>query len=197
MFIFSDEKYIAVNHCDKSQGLISTNVFVICTCNYELIRIIFVSFYEIVRSDLVSFGMSKVPPPKPTDSELEILHVLWQHGPATVRAINDHLSQRRQAEVGYTTTLKILQLMLEKALVRRDDADRSHVYRAAVREQETQGLLLDKFVDATFGGSALKLVMQALGSRQTSADELAQIRRLLNDIEIQNSTSNSDDDDHA
>ncbi len=73
--------------------------------------------------------------------------MLWQHGPATVRAINDHLSQRRQAEVGYTTT----------------------------------------FVDATFGGSALKLVMQALGSRQTSADELAQIRRLLNDIEIQNS----------
>ncbi|GAB2848452.1 hypothetical protein GCM10028824_24120 [Hymenobacter segetis] len=141
--------------------------------------------------------MSKAPPPKPTDSELEILHVLWQHGPATVRAINDHLSQRRQAEVGYTTTLKILQLMLEKALVRRDDADRSHVYRAAVREQETQGLLLDKFVDATFGGSALKLVMQALGSRQTSADELAQIRRLLNDIEIQNSTPNSDDDDHA
>ena len=99
--------------------------------------------------------------------------------------------------MGYTTTLKILQLMLEKALVRRDDADRSHVYRAAVREQETQGLLLDKFVDATFGGSALKLVMQALGSRPTSADELAQIRRLLNDIEIQNSTPNSDDDDHA
>ena len=161
------------------------------------IRIIFVSLYEIVRRCFVPFSMSKAPPPKPTDSELEILHVLWQHGPATVRAINDHLSQRRQAEVGYTTTLKILQLMLEKGLVRRDDADRSHVYRAAVREQETQGLLLDKFVDATFGGSALKLVMQALGSRQTSADELAQIRRLLNDIEIQNSTSNSDDDDHA
>ena len=142
--------------------------------------------------------MSKAPPPKPTDSELEILHVLWQHGPATVRAINDLLGQRRQAEVGYTTTLKILQLMLEKGLVRRDDADRSHVYRAAVREQETQGLLLDKFVDATFGGSALKLVMQALGSRKTSDDELAQIRRLLNDIEIQNSTSNpAEDDEHA
>ena len=139
--------------------------------------------------------MSEKPIPKPTDSELEILQVLWQHGPSTVRFVNDQLSQKR--EVGYTTTLKILQLMLEKALVRRDDADRSHVYRAAVREQETQGLLLDKFVDATFGGSALKLVMQALGSRQTSADELAQIRRLLNDIEIQNSTANSDDDDHA
>jgi len=134
-------------------------------------------------------------PPKPTDSELEILHVLWQHGPATVRTVNEQLSQHR--EVGYTTTLKIMQLMLEKGLVTRDDEGRSHIYRAAVREQDTQGLLLDKFVAATFGGSALKLVMQALGNRKTSADELAQIRRLLNDIEIQNanpSPSSSHDD---
>ncbi|MGI4884407.1 MAG: BlaI/MecI/CopY family transcriptional regulator [Janthinobacterium lividum] len=138
--------------------------------------------------------MSKAPP-KPTDSELEILHVLWLHGPATVRAINDELGQRRQAEVGYTTTLKLLQLMLDKGLVRRDDEGRSHVYRAAVREQDTQNLLLDKFVAATFGGSALKLVMQALGNRQTSADELAQLRRLLNDIEIQNSSTPTSDDD--
>ncbi|OGX90251.1 MULTISPECIES: BlaI/MecI/CopY family transcriptional regulator [Hymenobacter] len=139
--------------------------------------------------------MSKAPP-KPTDSELEILHVLWTHGPATVRAVNDELGQRRQAEVGYTTTLKLLQLMLDKGLVRRDDEGRSHVYRAAVREQDTQNLLLDKFVAATFGGSALKLVMQALGNRQTSADELAQLRRLLNDIEIQNSSTSTTDDDH-
>jgi len=133
-------------------------------------------------------------PPKPTDSELEILQVLWQHGPATVRLVNEQLSQNR--EVGYTTTLKIMQLMLEKGLVQRDDEGRSHIYRAAVREQDTQSLLLDKFVDATFGGSALKLVMQALGHRRTSPDELAQIRRLLNDIEIQNAnqpTPNSDD----
>ena len=142
--------------------------------------------------------MSKAPPPKPTESELEILHVLWQHGPATVRAVNDELGQRRRTEVGYTTTLKLLQLMLEKGLVRRDDEGRSHVYRAAVREQDTQNLLLDKFVTATFGGSALKLVMQALGNRQTSADELAQLRRLLNDIEIQNSSTLSPaDDEHA
>ncbi len=143
--------------------------------------------------------MSNSPPPKPTDSELEILHVLWQHGPATVRAVNDELGQRRRTEVGYTTTLKLLQLMLDKGLVRRDDEGRSHVYRAAVREQDTQNLLLDKFVAATFGGSALKLVMQALGNRQTSADELAQLRRLLNDIEIQNSSTLSPaaDDDHA
>jgi predicted transcriptional regulator len=124
--------------------------------------------------------MAKAPP-KPTDAELEILQVLWQHGPATVRTVNEQLSKSR--EVGYTTTLKI---MLEKGLVQRDDEGRSHIYRAAVREQDTQGLLLDRFVEATFGGSALKLVMQALGHRRTSPDELAQIRRLLNDIEIQN-----------
>nr|WP_245744865.1 BlaI/MecI/CopY family transcriptional regulator [Hymenobacter actinosclerus] len=125
--------------------------------------------------------------PKPTESELEILQVLWQHGPSTVRFVNDELSQRR--EVGYTTTLKLLQLMLEKGLALRDDDARTHVYRAAVREEETQGLLLDKFVDAAFGGSAMKLVMQALGNRRTSREELAQIRRLLNDIEIQNDSN--------
>ena len=137
--------------------------------------------------------MAKAPP-KPTDSELEILQVLWQDGPATVRTVNEQLSKSR--EVGYTTTLKIMQLMLEKGLVQRDDEGRSHIYRAAVREQDTQGLLLDRFVEATFGGSALKLVMQALGHRRTSPDELAQIRRLLNDIEIQNANQpipNSDD----
>jgi BlaI family penicillinase repressor len=138
--------------------------------------------------------MAKAPP-KPTDSELEILQVLWQDGPATVRTVNEQLSKSR--EVGYTTTLKIMQLMLEKGLVQRDDEGRSHIYRAAVREQDTQGLLLDRFVEATFGGSALKLVMQALGHRRTSPDELAQIRRLLNDIEIQNAnppTPNPHDD---
>ena len=124
--------------------------------------------------------MAKAPP-KPTESELEILHVLWQHGPVTVRFINDQLSQRR--EVGYTTTLKILQLMHEKGIVSRDDSSRTHVYAAAVRERETQGLLLDKFVESTFGGSAMKLVMQALGNRSTSREELAQIRTLLTEIE--------------
>jgi BlaI family penicillinase repressor len=139
--------------------------------------------------------MAKAPP-KPTDAELEILQVLWQDGPATVRTVNEQLSKSR--EVGYTTTLKIMQLMLEKGLVQRDDEGRSHIYRAAVREQDTQGLLLDRFVEATFGGSALKLVMQALGHRRTSPDELAQIRRLLNDIEIQNANqSTHKPDDNA
>ncbi|QIX60768.1 BlaI/MecI/CopY family transcriptional regulator [Hymenobacter lutimineralis] len=128
--------------------------------------------------------MSKSPPPKPTESELEILQVLWQHGPSTVRFVNDYLSEKR--EIGYTTTLKLLQLMLDKGLVHRDDESKTHVYRPAVRQEETQGLLLDRFVDATFGGSALKLVMQALGNRNTSREELDQIRTLLDEIENQN-----------
>lgn len=128
--------------------------------------------------------MSKAPPPKPTESELEILHVLWQHGPSTVRFVNEQLGRRRDGrEVGYTTTLKIMQLMHDKGLLARDDANRTHVYRAAVRERETQGLLLERFVDSAFGGSALKLVLQALGNRRTSREELAQIRTLLTEIE--------------
>jgi len=126
-------------------------------------------------------SMSTSPLPKPTESELEILQVLWQHGPSTVRFVNDQLSQKR--DVGYTTTLKLLQLMLEKGLVYRDDDTRTHIYRSAVRQEETQGLLLDRFVDTAFGGSAMKLVMQALGNRRTSREELDQIRSLLNEIE--------------
>lgn len=135
--------------------------------------------------------MNKSPAPKPTESELEILQVLWQHGPSTVRFVNDELSKKR--DVGYTTTLKLLQLMLEKVLVLREDSTKTHIYRAAVREEETQGLLLDRFVESAFGGSAMKLVMQALGNRTTSQEELQQIRRLLNDIEIKNDTTSTDD----
>lgn len=131
--------------------------------------------------------MSKSPLPKPTESELEILQVLWQHGPATVRFVNDELSKKR--DVGYTTTLKLLQLMLDKGLVLRDDDSRTHVYRASVREEETQGLLIDRLLDAAFGGSALKLVVQALGHKRTSQEELDQIRELLNEMEQQKNTT--------
>lgn len=131
--------------------------------------------------------MSKPPLPKPTESELEILQVLWQHGPTTVRFVNDELNKKR--DVGYTTTLKLLQLMLDKGLVLRDDDSRTHVYRAALREEETQGLLIDRLLDAAFGGSALKLVVQALGHQRTSQAELDQIRDLLNEMEEQKTTT--------
>ena len=130
------------------------------------------------------------PPLKPTESELEILQVLWQSGPANVRLVNEQLSLKR--EVGYTTTLKWLQLMLEKGLVRRDERVWPHVYAAAVLEEETQSQLLDRFVESAFGGSALKLVLRALGKNKNTRAELDQIQALLTKI---NSTKAADNPD--
>ncbi|MFC6996401.1 BlaI/MecI/CopY family transcriptional regulator [Rufibacter roseus] len=121
------------------------------------------------------------PPQKPTDTELEILQILWQHGPCTVRVVNDE--QNKVKETGYTTTLKLLQIMHEKGLVTRSEESRSHLYQAAVTEEDTQKRLLDRFLDTTFRGSAMKLVMQALGNRRTSQDELDQIKQLLKKLE--------------
>lgn len=120
-------------------------------------------------------------PQKPTDTELEILQILWQHGPCTVRVVNDE--QNKVKETGYTTTLKLLQIMHEKGLVTRSEESRSHLYQAAVTEEDTQKRLLDRFLDTTFRGSAMKLVMQALGNRRTSQDELNQIKQLLKKLE--------------
>lgn len=114
---------------------------------------------------------------KPTDSELEILQVLWEGGPATVRQVNDHLS--RTKDVGYTTTLKLMQIMHEKGLLSRTEEGRSHLYAPRVGEQETRQTLLDRFVETTFRGSAASLVMQALGNASTSPEELEEIQRLL------------------
>ncbi len=119
--------------------------------------------------------------PKPTEAELEILQVLWQYGPSTVRFINDKLSERR--EVGYTTTLKLMQIMLEKGILDRNTDSRVHVYRAIVGEGDTQQQLLDQFVEAAFRGSAMKMVMQALGNHKTSKAELDEIKALIDKIE--------------
>jgi BlaI family penicillinase repressor len=123
---------------------------------------------------------AKAPTNKPTESELEILQLLWQHGPSTVRFINDELSKNK--ETGYTTTLKLMQIMHEKGLVDRDEAGRSHVYKSAISETATQKQLLDRFLETAFRGSALKLVMQALGNRKTSEQELNEIRNLLDKL---------------
>lgn len=118
---------------------------------------------------------------KPTESELEILQIVWQKKSVTVREVNDQLNHER--EVGYTTTLKLMQIMHEKGLLSRDETARTHVYKPAVTEAETQALLLNKFVDATYRGSALKLVMQALGTTTVSADDLGQLKQLITDLE--------------
>ena len=120
---------------------------------------------------------------KPTESELEILQVLWTLGKASVRQVNDELSKVR--DIGYTTTLKLLQIMFDKKLVSRTEEGRYHVYEAAVSEQATQQLLVDKFVDTAFRGSAMKLVMQALGNHQASQEELDAIKKLIASMEQQ------------
>jgi predicted transcriptional regulator len=118
---------------------------------------------------------------KPTESELNILQVLWEKGPASVRTINDKLSKTK--EVGYTTTLKILQIMTEKGLVTRIKDGRNHIYSAAVEQNAAQQQLLDKLLNGVFGGSAKKLVMQALGNHNPSRKELEEIRKYIEELE--------------
>ena len=119
--------------------------------------------------------------PRPTDAELAILRVLWARGSATVRDVHESLSPARST--GYTTTLKLLQIMTEKGLVERDDRDRSHVYRARIGEEQTQRQILGDLLDRVFSGSAAKLVMQALSTRRAAPEELAQIRDILDRAE--------------
>ena len=125
--------------------------------------------------------MKKKITSKPTEAELEILQVLWKNGPSTVRTINDKLNEKK--EVGYTTTLKIMQIMTEKNLVKRNEENKSHIYKAAYKENETQKVLLDRFLETAFGGSASKLIMQALGNRHATKEEIEEIRRFLDEIE--------------
>ncbi|MDN5203507.1 BlaI/MecI/CopY family transcriptional regulator [Fulvivirgaceae bacterium BMA10] len=118
---------------------------------------------------------------KPTDSELEILQVLWENGPSTVRFINDTLSTQRN--VGYTTTLKLMQIMHDKGLLTRQKEGKTHIYKPAVPKEETQGQLIDKLLNTAFEGSAMKLVMQTLGNRRSTAEELQKIRDFIDNLE--------------
>jgi BlaI family transcriptional regulator, penicillinase repressor len=118
---------------------------------------------------------------RPTDAELAILRVLWRRGPSTVRQVHEELSQDR--ETGYTTVLKLMQIMNEKGLVERDETERTHGYRTRLTQEQTQQQLVNDLLEKAFGGSASELVMQALAAKPASADELAQIRRLLDELE--------------
>lgn len=115
---------------------------------------------------------------RPTESELEILQVLWNKVEATVREVHEELSKTKEA--GYTTTLKLMQIMHEKGLVKRDDSIRTHIYKAAVNKEKTQKHLLNKMVDSLFGGDHTQLVIQALGENKVTKDELETIQQLLN-----------------
>ena len=118
---------------------------------------------------------------KPTEAELAILNVLWDRGPSTVRQVQKDLESSRGT--GYTTILKLMQIMLEKGLLRRDESSHAHVYRAVCTRGKTQKQLLGQLVDQMFDGSAQQLVMQALSSRQSTPEELAQIKKLINELE--------------
>ena len=115
---------------------------------------------------------------KPTDAELAILQVLWAKGPSTVRGVAEVMNDAGR-EIGYTTVLKLLQIMTEKRLVVRDESARTHVYAAAYTEDQTQRQMVTDLLDKVFDGSAAKLVMQALAATETSPEELAEIRKLL------------------
>lgn len=132
--------------------------------------------------------MKKEKIPKPTGAELEILQILWKNGPSTVRFVNDKLNEKKR--VGYTTTLKIMQLMIEKKILTRDEKRKSHIYTPAIKENETQKFLLERFLNSAFGGSAAKLVMQALGDHRASKEEIARIRELLDTMEGGKNESN-------
>lgn len=118
---------------------------------------------------------------RPTDAELAILRVLWQRGPSTVRQVQETLSRDRPT--GYTTVLKMMQIMTDKGLVRRDESQRAHIYHPVFAEEETQQRLVGDLIERAFGGSTTNLVMQALSAKKASPEELAEIRRLLAESE--------------
>lgn len=118
---------------------------------------------------------------EPTKSELEILQVLWDKGPSTVRAVNDELL--KQKDVNYTTTLKLMQIMADKGILKRDESQMKHVYHVAEAEEKTKDQLLDRFIDSVYQGSAGKLVMQLLGNKKASKTEMDSIRDLLKKLD--------------
>lgn len=124
--------------------------------------------------------MTKRDLPRPTEGELAILRVLWDRGPSTVRDVTEALHERG---TGYTTALKLMQIMTDKGLVRRDESRRTHVYEAVAPAEETQRQLVGDLLERAFGGSARQLVLQALSSKKASRADLAEIRKLIDDME--------------
>lgn len=139
----------------------------------------FVRTFSYLRFDMTKKDQNKQL--EPTKSELEILQVLWEIGPSTVREVNNELL--KQKDVNYTTTLKLMQIMADKGILARDESQMKHVYRPAQDEQKIKDHLLEKFVDSMYKGSASKLVMRLLGNKKTSKEDLKAIKELLNKLE--------------
>jgi predicted transcriptional regulator len=130
--------------------------------------------------------MSETKLPRPTDAELGILRVLWERGPSTVREVHEVL-HKDEGGSGYTTVLKLLQIMTDKGLVERDESNRAHVYKARATQQKTQRQLVTDLVERAFGGSTAQLALQALSTKKTSREELAELRRMLDALEEEES----------
>ena len=124
--------------------------------------------------------MAKYQKPRPTDRELTILQILWDNGPSTVRQVNEAMN--KDEDTGYTTTLKLMQIMAEKGLLRRDDSKFKHIYKPAITEEKTQKQLVGDLLERAFSGSAEKLVMRALSAKKVSDKELAGIRKMLDEF---------------
>ncbi|MHC4456675.1 MAG: BlaI/MecI/CopY family transcriptional regulator [Planctomycetota bacterium] len=125
--------------------------------------------------------MAKQKIPQPTDRELAILRILWDQGPSTVRQVNEAMNKDRAT--GYTTTLKLMQIMAEKGLLIRDESQFKHIYKPATTEERTQKQLVGGLLERAFSGSAEKLVMRALSAKKVSTKELAKIRKMLEEME--------------
>jgi len=125
--------------------------------------------------------MARHKKPRPTDRELTILQILWDKGPSTVREVNEAMN--KDEDTGYTTTLKLMQIMTEKGLLRRDDSHFKHVYKPTITEEKAQKQLVGDLLERAFSGSAEKLVMRALSAKKVSEKELARIRKLLDEFQ--------------
>lgn len=120
---------------------------------------------------------------KPTNSELEILQIIWQKGSCTVRDVNEQLAREKGTEIGYTTTLKLMQIMHEKGLLERETCSRTHIYKALISRSKTSQNLLDTLIDTVFNGSASQLVMQALSNKKSSREEIEMIKKYLDQLD--------------
>ncbi len=120
---------------------------------------------------------------KPTNSELEILQIIWKKGSCTVREVNEELSGLKGTEIGYTTTLKLMQIMHEKGLLDRETGSRTHIYKALISQSKTKQNILDTLIETVFNGSAAQLVMQALSNKKSSKEEIEMIKKYLEQLD--------------
>lgn len=135
------------------------------------------------KKDRKVFGAIRMKEMKPTESELEILKVLWDHGNSTVRQVHEILSANTEKEIGYTTVLKLMQIMHGKGLLSRDETNKTHIYQAELSRTLAEKQMVSKFIKDLFDGSAARLVMQALGNHRASDSEIKKIKQLLEDLE--------------